>query len=174
MIHISLKVDEEPHPFYNMNVSKKWFWFWLVNAFEGIASVVMIFQTASEAESAVLFGLSPLRIGLVLGLLFLIGLCLRFAKNALTEQGASDSVKDNRRYQVVGLAGLLSGYIVVLAWIFLRPPFGITAFSKSLFTRLIPVLVWGGLFSVESIFFVCFFSIIIPLACINTLPSNIL
>ncbi|HQG88873.1 MAG TPA: hypothetical protein PKX80_05115 [Flexilinea sp.] len=158
MIPILLKVDEEPHPFYNMNVSKKWFWFWLVNAFEGIASVVMIFQTASEAESAVLFGLSPLRIGLVLGLLFLIGLCLRFAKNALTEQDASDSVKDNRRYQVVGLVGLLSGYIVVLAWIFLRPPFGITAFSKSLFTRLIPALVWGGLFSVESIFFVWFFS----------------
>lgn len=158
MIHISLKVDEDTHPFYNMNVSKKWFWFWLVNVFEGIASVLMIFQTASEAESAVLFGLSPLRIGLVLGLLFLIGLCLRFAKNSLTEQDVSNSIKDNRRIKMVGLVGLLLGYIVVLVLIFLQPPFGITAFSKSLFTRLMPILVWGGLFSVESIFFIWFFT----------------
>lgn len=126
-------------------MKKIWRVFWYISGIEALAAALMLALSPSEQSNAFLFGLSKVKLIILLGMVLLAGICLRIGIH-------SKNISLNR----IGGIALLFAYILVLARIFLSPPIGITATARSIRERIMPLILWMLLFSAQA-FLLLFF-----------------
>ena len=118
-----------------------WGVFWMIIAALGGRVVYDLIQFPSEAESAILLGLSRNKLVLVgfvavLSVIFLIG-------------GITALAEKNNAFSSGKLAGILAHvtvFLILAGYVLLNPPVGNTATDASLRERLVPMLYWGMAF----------------------------
>ncbi len=134
-------------------MNKKWSFFSLLTAGEGIISLIWILKQSSESGNSILFGLSRVRLLMAAAVLVLIltaimiAVCLFFRKEKISIE-ADAKIQKFTGWLSAGLA-----YIVILACFFLTPPMGVSATAKSYYEHLKPVCAWALIFAVQSFLF---------------------
>jgi hypothetical protein len=139
-------------------ISRRIFSLWLlVTALEGLIAAIFLAREPSEAGSAFVFGLSPERLLIVIGVLWL---ALLFVVVAVAHfyryisWNESINKKPNSLRYV--LAGVLILELVLLHLLFLIPDYYFPTLSAYLF-RLGPVLIWFALIFAQAFVFLAYF-----------------
>ncbi len=126
-------------------MKKIWRIFWFLSGIEALAAAFLLALSPSEQSNAFLFGLSKIKLMILLGTLLLAGVCLRIGIQS-----------KNVSSKWIGGTVLLFAYILVLARIFLSPPIGVTATARSIRERIMPLILWMILFSVQAFLLLLF------------------
>ncbi len=138
-------------------MNKKWFLFWTLAGLESLWGIFSIFRIPSEGQSAVLFGLSMFRLLLVILFMLLLAGSVLLARLTVVKAELFVGESGRNWRQMVGWAGILSGFLVILGVLFLRPPIGNTAFSRAVFERIEPLLQWLGAFALQTVLLMLLF-----------------
>ena len=139
-------------------LSNRAFTLWaFIAGLEGLAALLFITSEASEAESAVAFGLSVQRLIIafsvaLLASFFILVACLHFYKRIFWNE------KINRKPEGIrfGLAGALILELIVLYLLFCIPDYYFPRLSAYLY-RLAPVLAWLALIFAQTLVFLAYF-----------------
>lgn len=130
-------------------MKRKWLCLWGLTAIESLIAILLILRLPSEQKSAVLLGLSASRLIMVGWMLMAALLCFFLIKKTIHMPEEEFVAKDSVRQQAVGWIGILSGFFVGLLFLFFSPPMGASAFSRAIFERIKPFLIWGTAFAIQ-------------------------
>lgn len=130
-------------------MKRKWLWLWGLTAIESLIAIVLVFRLPSERKSAVLFGLSASRLIMVGWMLIAALLCYFLIRKTFYMQEEEFVRSDPARQQIVGWIGILSGFFIGMLYLFFSPPMGNSAFSRAVFERIKPFLIWGAAFAIQ-------------------------
>ncbi|MBQ6508756.1 MAG: glycosyltransferase family 39 protein [Flexilinea sp.] len=125
-------------------MKKIWGIFWFIAAALGGYALWDTWQLPSESRNAVWMGMSRNKLIMCGVMALLVLFCFAAALTALIK-------KDKNIFASGGAAGtaaFLIIYLLILGKVFLTPPVGQTAFTRSLTERLMPLAYWGFAFSV--------------------------
>ena len=123
-------------------MKKVWGFFWIAAGLLGAAALQSVLQVPSESKNAVFMGLSAYKLVMCAGIFILILLCFSGSIFSFSNSDTSFS-----KGLAAGIASYIIIFLLILGAVFLTPPIGKTAFERSLFERLTPLMYWGISFS---------------------------
>lgn len=129
-------------------MKKVWGFFWLAAAALGGYALWDTWQLPSESRNAVWMGMSQNKLILCGGMGLMVLFCTIAAFTALIKKEKNIFASGG----AAGFAAYLIIYLLILGKVFLTPPVGRTAFTRSITERLLPLSYWGFAFSVLAIF----------------------
>lgn len=126
-------------------MKNKWRWFWLAMFILGLGAAARLLSMPSESGKAILFGLSIYKLAMAAGMLLISVLCLLLSLKQNTW------LSEETQLRIIGGLTLFFAFALVLGKIFLSPPIGITAFVRSIRTRIMPLAIWMAGFVLASL-----------------------